>query len=172
MKVKKIVFKVGDSVKIINPEIFIRCGYPWSKKYVEENIITPEERQKIANLLGYEFVELVGDRAWKSYSIILGALAYNKLRANNFGGRERSIYTENRTELKDKIFKVSGKKTVKTGKYVSGSCYEDDYEPAYLECEKTHVILSVYDDDFICSDFQIEEKNVEKVDVTINKDEY
>ena len=42
------VFKIGELVKIINPEVFVRCGYPFDKKYAKENLITKEETEKIS----------------------------------------------------------------------------------------------------------------------------
>lgn len=66
------------------------------------------------------------------------------------GGKGRSIYENNVPTLKDRICQVIGKRVVKTGTYrhgYSGYDYwgEYDFEPAYLENEKTNIILKVYD---------------------------
>jgi hypothetical protein len=164
-KLNPSIVRVGDQVRIVNPQIFIRCGYPWSKQYVIENVITADERQGLAKLLGYNYATDIGGEYFRPYNTMLEAFAYFKLIKNNFGGRERSIHTENKPELQDKICRVVGKKTVKTGVYRSGSCYgeEGDWEPPYLDDEKTHIILELCEIDNFMQEFKIESKNVEKV---------
>lgn len=89
-------------------------------------------------------------------------MAYWILKKNGFGGKERSIHTKNRPELKDKILRVLDKKVVKTGIYNYGWGYGDDYDPPYLGNEKSHIILSICITDGFFEEFRIEEKNVEK----------
>lgn len=184
IKSKKTVFKIGDRVRIINPEIFIRCGYSLTKEIAKNTLITKEEKDKIASLVGgvldlralgldsfgYDFGG--SNTKLKVFDKILDELAYYKLVQNSFGGNERKIHTEFNPKLKDQICVVDSKKVYRTGIYHNASTYSGweggyDYTPAYLENVKSHVILDVYCEtpglEINYYNLRIEDKNVEKV---------
>lgn len=180
-KTKKQVYHIHDKVKIINPAVFIRCGYPLTKNLIKEHHITEEEKLKIMKLvesfglLKYpaEVTNYVESNGY--YEKILDIIAGGRLKQKGFGGRERSIHTQNREELRGFLGHIESKKIVKTGKYCPGSSrgysyfYDYDYDPPYLEHEKSHVILSlsIYDPKRLSNQIApyetiwIEEKNVE-----------
>jgi hypothetical protein len=195
------IIRSGDRVKIINPEVFLRCGYPLCKEDLKDEL-RKKYRKVIESLLwsarnDKEFVlkaEL--DTGWinhgisrseiNGYNSIIDILASAQLIAKKFGGNERKIFTQKYDNLKDRIFYVTGKKTVMTGFYVPGSggiSYHDeyDYDPPCLEGSKSHIILSLdlcrkeIDEDFKTKylhttapwieyqEVRIEAKNVEKL---------
>lgn len=183
-KNKKQVFRRYDTIRIVNPEFFIRVGYPFDKKYAIKHLISEKEKAILSNLIdGRDPNEEVllfdgGRQMSKTYIKMLDELAYFKLKTNGFGGPERKIFTKLIPRLVGRECRVMGKKVVKTGirRYES----DDDYYYGggsswyYLDNNKSHVILetSVYStsDDDSEGDFQtfngllwIEEKNVEKV---------
>lgn len=167
---KKQVFKIGEKVKIINPEFFIRCGYNLT---IQDglNMITPEERQVILKMLDkksqFNYSYHGGD---KIFDKILNEIAYSKIRGMGFGGKERKIFTKRIENLTNGTGTIISKKTVKTGKYESGyvSGWETpEYNPPFLGNEKTHIILSLdlveNPDEIYLDALRIEEKNVEKI---------
>ena len=155
------VIRVGDRVKIINPEVFLRCGYPLSVE---------TETEEIKKLFGVTIEDLVysctSDHFMQrnekglyennlaipitpntvqlgAFNKIAKALGYVRVKAKKFGGNERKIFTEIHDELKGKEGRVEKTKFVRTGVYVRGSGYSDDYERPYLSEEKLHKILTL-----------------------------
>lgn len=178
-------FRPGDLVKIINPQVFLRVGYPLTIQIARETLITNEERKKVLELLNRPDVLLehlndnsldpLGPSRTRTYDKIIDALAYLKVAENDFGGREKKIYTEERLELKDQSFCILSKRVVVTGVYNSGGGGYDyngeyEYEPAYLSNSKANILLklpclvdSPINDYSAWPEFEIEAKNVELV---------
>jgi len=182
--------KIGDYVRIDNPEMFVRCGYPLSledvRKEIKDKHFIDIEKFIISIVHGKEKVEdfnltniLFDKDAYlnkaKSSQAIINILAYEILRQRNFGGRERKIHTKTVEENRGKIFQVTGTKMCVTGNYVAGSGSQNyysgeyDYEPPYLENQKSHRILLVYIPNRIIpygftDDNTIEECHVTKVE--------
>lgn len=187
LKPKKLTFKVGDRVKIIVPARIIRVGYPLDKEAVKATLITKEEKDIIARLLGKPSYESGAElnefkQIWPNYTEstcqkIIDALAYHKLKEQRFGGNTRQIFTNLETQHQGKVCPILKKKVVRTGEYYapsSSQTYEGeyDYEPGGLENAKCHMLLQL--NVFSESDFDmvgkkwgdgfwIESKNVEKV---------
>jgi len=159
--------KIGDYVRIDNPEMFVRCGYPLSiedmRKEIVDNrfvdienfiisIVHGEDRLNDFNFTNPYFDKnsYLNNSESATTRTIINALAYELLRHRNFGGSERSIHTKAVEDNKGKIFQVTGTKMCVTGNYIHGSkCYDNwnggyEYEPPYLENQKSHRILSVY----------------------------
>jgi len=153
-KSKNEVIRIGDYVEIIKPEIFIRVGYNLTTQDILDNHITTEQRQLLNALIvstgfntdtkGY-FLEGKS----KDISELEKTFARLILRAKGWGGRERKVHTKLDPNLLNTVGKVISKKYVKTGLYnhaTSHQGYFDDYaeyEPAYLENEKTVIIYEI-----------------------------
>jgi hypothetical protein len=181
------IIRIGDTIKIINPEIVIRVGYPMSfddackevKELHHEKIITflqeiyPSREVKLGKIIG----EITCDYPkLKAYDKIIKALAFEHLRNKGFGGEERKLYTENRQELIGITAKVTKIFIRRTGIYFApsgGYSYDGDYDydPGGLDKMKTHKILEL---DYWLSNLlevnsresnyaQIEACNVEKI---------
>jgi hypothetical protein len=158
--------KIGDYVRIDNPEMFVRCGYPLGiedmRKEIKDNHLSDIEKFIISIVCDKD------DRAKEFYSdgikcliqtdkadcsdsanAIIDILAYRMLRHRNFGGRERAIHTKTIEAHKWKICQVTGTKMCVTGNYVAGSkCYDNwnggyEYEPPYLLNQKSHRLLAL-----------------------------
>ncbi|WP_372395228.1 hypothetical protein ABMY26_07095 (plasmid) [Azospirillum sp. HJ39] len=137
---KKNVIRVGDKVRILDPRLFIRCGYPLCHKDVmadlEEN--RSADVQAVAEKFGIAGQGVVRDR-------LVSALAYGILRSKRFGGYERSIHlTDPRDHLGGLVATVADKAVVVTGSYFPPSGHCDDYDPGGLDGAKSHVILTLY----------------------------
>lgn len=174
MKTKKEVLRSGDIVKIINPEIFIRCGYPLSLHDMVENLSKKENNNKIISFFKEFDILSINNEEVINYNHLDSnrylddykfrrELAYLILKNKKFGGNERKIYTELKSELKDKEFTIIEKKTIKTGIRISGSGSYEDYDPPYLANEKTHIILKLAEINIFGEEFWIEKKNVIKI---------
>jgi hypothetical protein len=137
--------EIGNRIRIINPEFFVRCGYPMDL-HEEKNRIYQDYGDQIQN-----FITQLIPPSWDGPYIdhtaleIAKALSYYSAKVNHFGGNERRIFTETHGGLKGKEFYVIGRKTVKTGTYVpggrSGGYEYDEWEAPYLANEETHIIL-------------------------------
>lgn len=186
MKKDPNIIRVGDTVKIINPLMFIRCGYPLCKQDMQKEI--KEHFGNIINDLifsvknGNKFMPSnenpLLENKHRSYDDIIDALAYFRLASKNFGGNERSIHTRKCEWLMNKSGKVSEIRFVKTGIYRAGNGrgYYGDVEsiPPSLKNEKTHKILKLYAPEYSSSnpietweeftEIEIEATNVQKID--------
>jgi len=192
------IIRVGDTVRIINPEFFIRCGYPMSFKDACR-IVEKEHKDRIAEFIrGFDFTTYtnkgsgllgfpISEEKWednRTFSKIVGALAYEYVRAKRFGGTERKIYTKHCPDYKDKRMTVEYIKFFQTGNYVRGSgesydsyAGEYDYDPSFLEDQKTHKILGLcpldavffFHPDKNVDDYIIESIHVEKVFENVNQ---
>lgn len=136
---------VGDKVKIINPVIVDRVGYPKTlKDYKNES-----DKQAVINLLGCSrgYQE---DNLPKEIKIILSEIAHYRARSNGFGGRSRSLHCTERPELKDTWVSVSEMKTVVTGDYYPPHKYDNyeyggyEYENGGLDNVKYHRLAGFY----------------------------
>jgi len=161
MKKKDNVVRVGDIVQIVEPEFFIRCGYPLSfqdayeivkEKYtdsVHKFLVETEFRQERTNHLGFPILSL--DPPSKDWTIqkILKALTYEYVANKGFGGEDKKIYTERREECIGKKYKVKEKRVVKTGTYYPSFGYYDSWTGEYdgecggLAGGGTHIILTI-----------------------------
>jgi len=155
----KLYPRKGDWVHIDHPEMFVRCGYPLCLKDVKDQIAKAHTQDII------DFIERISSRAEekgtgkfasirkqpniykKSVRDVIKVLAFEKIKAENFGGKERSIHTKFDGSMKGKVYQVKETKRVVTGSYVPGHTYHDyyseydEYEPPYLDGQKHHRIL-------------------------------
>ncbi len=166
---KRNIIRKNDHVKIINPEVVVRWGYPLCKQIVKDTLITPEQKEALYALLGAFGLDRplpAGEGAtpdmfdaWicpnppdtTTHDKLLDVLAYEVLKQKMFGGKERKLYTERKESLRNATGEVVDKKVVQSGTYKPGGCYsggyygdEYDYEPAYLAVAKAHVLCKVY----------------------------
>lgn len=153
---KKSTVRIGDFVDIVDPRLFVRCGYPMYLPDVQKQLADDRNLQ-------YEITKLIalvarvptanahtlGADTWqRARTRILFELAEVKAKQEGFGGDTRSIYlTEPDLALQGQRVRVVGRRLVKTGKRFgpSGGCDyfgEYDYEPGGLDDAQTHTILS------------------------------
>lgn len=175
-KVDPKIIRVGDRAKIIDPLMFIRCGYPLCLADIEKSPEFQSIEPKIE-----EFWDNLGlSPQEKESSLVRKAVLRCLLRKSGFGGKERKIITKEVPGLKGATISIVRKKNVKTGIYERGSRdYEGDYSPPYLSNEKTHVICQFVIDYFVedkgwsildldigpCS-YEIESRHLEKIYTT------
>ncbi len=170
------IIRVGDIIKITNPEIIIRIGYPMSIYDAMEKV-KEFYHNKIVEFLNKTIYNrtplfpdiIVNGHNSRPYNKIISALAYEYLKSEQFGGKERKIFSKYRQELVGITSKVRKVFIRKTGIYFppSGShnywTNEYEQESGGLDKEKTHKILELE----IFSDYpnyvQIETCNVEKI---------
>jgi len=179
---RKDVIRIGDNIKVITPEIFVRCGYPLTKQIVMDTIITKEQREAIRTMFKAFGIPIIKDYPdnilevdeTNSFNKVLDTMAGIILVQKNWGGKERNTFTETKSELLDVIGNVIGKRIVKTGTYNSGHTHryydgEFDYDPAYLSNEASHIILKFVAIDnlnekiYYRQEFEIEECHICKL---------
>lgn len=174
------IYRENDIVKVVNPEEFIRCGYPLCIKDVAAGF-TGDQIIRLTELLadfGAERIHKFSVR--DQFADVIERIAYHVMKSKGFGGDTRSIHTQRNESLQDLMCYVIRKKVVKTGEYVPehGSCgsyYEEcDYEPAQLYPTGTHVILYLRPMDWQLEIdyFWIEESNVVKMKAMPKKNPY
>lgn len=185
------IIRIGDTIKITNPEIVIRVGYPMSfdeacKEVKElyhneilEFLCKTIHKQNDVGLYKTLLTAYINEKEYaktKIYNKIVKALAFEHLQSKQFGGKEKKIYSEIRHELLGITAKVTKIFIRRTGIYFAPSGGYDywgdyDWEPGGLDKMKTHKILEL---DYWLSDLvevnnrasyyvQIEACNVEKI---------
>jgi WD40 repeat protein len=151
------IIRAGDSVKIINPEIFIRCGYETHIEGKKQEILSSElDKDKIKSFLNSfgihtestvktkaypystdllcEYDECVGEHKLEvAYDKIARELAYLRIAQDGFGDdeKERKIYTERKEEFLGHENIVSQIKFVKTGVRVAPGGSMNPYTEEY-----------------------------------------
>lgn len=177
--VKRVVYHVDDVVKVIEPAIVIRVGYPLTKNDAL-NAAEKEYGEKIHAFM-CEIGAAQPDDPFLNfpeydpclYGDLLNAVSSYWLKQKNYGGRERKIYTETDERIKETTWRVLSKRTVKTGIYNRGGYSggwdgEPDYDPPYLQDERTHVLLALEPVTLTLSDIpwriEVEAANVELAD--------
>jgi hypothetical protein len=154
---KRNIIRKGDRVKVVNPEFFIRCGYPMTKEDVLRSVLKTGDVKKIEDFLsdfgiyqhffaipGTDIKHTLETRAYTQvFDRVADALAYGILAAKRFGGRERKVFTEKKEQYLNAEGTVVGRKVVNSGYYQPGWSDEYEGEPAYLTNQKTHVIFDV-----------------------------
>lgn len=176
------IIRVGDKVKIINPEFFLRCGYDNNHKGACE-IIDKTYKHQINRFI-YIWEQSLMKRKTGSiplcklicenssiYLKIASALAYDLVNKNMKEGVERKIYTERVDFYRSNIFFVSSIEYVRTGIYhlpyggYNNGTEEYDYKPGYLDRPVVRKIL--YFNEFLYGlsgdKTAIEDCNVEKI---------
>lgn len=151
---KKVVYHVDDVVKIINPAVVVRVGYPLTKQDALDAV--EKEYAEAAQAFMVTIGAAERDDSYfnspnydpRFYGDLLNILASRWLRLKNYGGKERKIYTEVDDRILHTTWRVLSKRVVKTGTYNHGGYSggydgEPDYDPPYLENECTHVLLAL-----------------------------
>jgi hypothetical protein len=155
MSKRKDIIRINDYVKIVTPNIFVRCGYPLTKQIVIDTMVSAEQKQAVFKLLDQfgvgntNNIFITERETDPRYLKIMDVLASSLLASHGWGGKERKVYTEYKTEFLNKEYRVIGKRVVKSGTYNSGYSHRgyydnyDDYSPPYLTNEKSHVLLEL-----------------------------
>lgn len=151
-------FKIGDKIRIMNPEFFIRVGYPLTLSDAYEHIEDDWKLliQKI-NKNSPEYFKITEKMKFQ----LRRDLAYSYLQTKSFGGNKRELYTVklNNPHWYYEYFTIVDKKVVKTGKYEYEQIDDEEYD--YCRCpsfrpvltnQKTHIILEL--DHEFCYDNQ------------------
>ncbi len=141
------IIRVGDMVKIINPEFFVRCGYPMDFNDAYEHI-DRNHNAPMHELIKSMIPEAGPVRKHKVYEKLVRIFAYEYMRSKKFGGPERKIYTMRIRKQLLKVYRVLDIRFVKTGIYYPGDldnsegiAYLDQLP--YLDKEKTHKLLQL-----------------------------
>lgn len=168
--------KVGDLVRIVNPQIFVRCGYPLCLKDVIESIDQNIAIDAIKRLTGIPDQRplKITSRVERAIRDINKGLAYALMLSKGFGGSERRIYTREDSSHLNAIVKVESKRQVVTGNRYPGcgpGYYGDEAEGPSLENQQRHTLLKFWPATFeavLLSDssdyLEIEQIYVEKVE--------
>ena len=181
-KKKDEIIRKGDVVRIINPEFFIRCGYPLAFSTVLAEVQEKDSKyqEKIDDLLRNFFVignakevfKMTADKhdTSKIKYQIESAIAYGLLKRREFGGNERKIYREKYVTITHRDWEVIGKKVVKTGIRQTFTDFDPEGDPVrgapFLHKEQSHIILEIIptvNRTLFAANSFIEAANVEKV---------
>lgn len=154
---KKPIYRPGDRVVIMQPQVFVRCGYPFDI-VAETDRILNEHEPDIWELIGRIDPSEKPRRIFTENDMraVASRLARIVAQRRGYDGNERRIYTRFEAEILSKEGTVYSKRVVKTGtRYGRGIDYDN-----HLADEKTHVILQVYGP---MTMFEIEAANVQHV---------
>lgn len=186
MSRRKEVIRVDDLVKVVNPEIVVRVGYPMSKEMALEEVNKLHRKQLHAFLAELGYVQKCSDfkgllMETEKYGGVLDKimreLAYVHLHKQGFGGRTRSVHTSTEERLRDQTYKVVNIRYTRVGEYYApyssaGSFWEEpEWEPGGLDKAKTVKILQLCEiGHYVCylKDSPLEIQATDVVKVTEN----
>jgi hypothetical protein len=172
---KRVVYHVDDIVRVVNPEVVVRVGYPLTKGMAQDAAIKEYDERIHAFMASVspepdQFTVHGSDP--RLYNDLVNALASYWLRLQGYGGKERKIYTETDERIRNTTgWRVLSKRTVKTGTYSSGGYSggwdgEPDYLPPCLSNEQSHILLTLEPTNPEINDpwsIEIEAVNVERM---------
>ncbi len=165
---KKYVYLEHDRVRIINPVVVKRVGYPFDI-HAEAERVGKDNYADINALFDKilpEYAPNSLDREHYSYHNLAMKIAFIVGRYRGLGGKDRQLWTETQPDLVNHRWAVVSKRTVRTGCYYApggGYTYDGDYdyEPGGLQNAKSHVLLTLSRCDWLGEPIEIEACNVE-----------
>ncbi len=146
-KTKTPLIRVGDTVRIVTPEFFVRCGYPLGFADVAAKVRADHGGAIEAFLksVGVRYPDTSFEPPPRSVDKVVKAVAFDLLKLAGHGGRERRIHTVTFPGMAGCDSVVTGVRFVKTGDYQPRRTYGGydgyDHDPAYLANEQTHRLL-------------------------------
>lgn len=181
----KYIYRIGDLVEIVNPEIYVRIGYPYSYEVAKSelesiflddvikfkdavytkltNTIKNPEFESI-RMLDKDFIKISEDRFVK---VLLKTISYEKVYFEKFGGLLRNVVTKYDEEYKGCCGVILKKKIVQSGKYNVTSTYDIKLKKykynKRLDMYNRHVILDVSCDKYPNNIIKIEDNHVKKI---------
>jgi hypothetical protein len=139
MSKRKDVIRINDRVKIINPERFVRVGYPLTKEMMWGKI-TDEQKNCIHEMFRkfdiisnptdtevYAHFGIDNKLDDGAYERVMDVMAGVLLKKAGWGGKDRKLFTERDERYLGATGKVFDKRVVKTGTYTSGHTYSSYY---------------------------------------------
>lgn len=126
---------IGSVVQIIEPYLFVRCGYPLDLKAIQQ------EHGEEIHIKLERSLEVLQTSINDIYVVRLleKAICADILRKRRFGGDKRILFEKEYKELKDVEAILVKKKMVCEGRR-SSSSYD---EPAYFEADKRHCVYTL-----------------------------
>ena len=165
MKQRKKYARIGEFVKVVTPKEFVRCGYPLTIKIVMEQQfeeiekdcvrmfaalekksvpVKEPEAQDDPGFFSLRLSEVTSAMSATVHGMLCSAIAAYRLEQQNYGGDTRSVVEKDGCFEAGELWKVTGKRFVKTGKRYPATYYgDDDYESGGLENAQTHCVYSV-----------------------------
>lgn len=132
--------KVGDIVKIVNPEMLIRVGYPETLESAKEKLNDWVKAKTGKDIYAdikahYPFLLDLNGEILKEF-----AKQFNKNHLK-FGGNDRKVYTKRVDEYENKFAKIIGRKTRQTGTREANN--KPKGRRYILNYQKTHVFFEL-----------------------------
>lgn len=181
----KPIYRNGDLVEILSPNMYIRCGYPYSFEVAKNEMETvfiddiirfkdsiyEKLKPKIKNsefetsqILDTNFITISETRF---VNLIIKSLAYEKVHFEKFGGTYRKVITKFNEQYMGCKGVVVNKKIVQSGKYSVDSNFDKNSKryiyDKKLESIERHVILDIACDKYPNEMLKIEDIYVKKI---------
>ena len=141
---KRVVWRPGDTGRIVIPRFVQRVGYP---KTVADYHDQLDKMGKVVHQLIPQLIEAVGARVpvrdGKPRQAIERQLAYLMAQSDGFGGPERSIHWTEYPELEGWPFEVCSMRTACTGFYIPAQGCDEDFDPPALTQTKHHRLATI-----------------------------
>lgn len=136
---KSSIIRVGDYVRIINPLMVTRVGYPLHWKDLMPDGVTPHPEGDKTLELADKAIDAMGLKFRHVPFYLLQVVAKLQVEAQRFGGSERMLHTQLVECYRGYRCQVTAKRKVYTGKRV----YLGEEEGYGLEDRKAHVLLTL-----------------------------
>jgi hypothetical protein len=160
------VIRKDDLVKVVNPHVFVKCGYDWNFKEARKEVFKKESKKISEICKRYDFSPRYSSDHRTVEDKIIDVLAHGLLSSRKRAGSKRKIFTEKCEDVKGQVLRVTDFFYKKTGFYsvdVEENCYGDNYYYNYLDKQKTHKILKAQKTSYPFFCYKIEAQNVYKL---------
>jgi hypothetical protein len=155
------VYRVGDRVQVVDPQIVLRVGYPLGLADGRAYVVANHFKEAV------ELCRAVGGNVYRAYDLgfaygerdplsgctpeflrLIDSLAYAYVAGKGFGGADRSVHTKLHPELAGVTGVVAARKVAYSGRRRHG----DQEEPPSFKARQAHVLLEVYLDTVVVTD--------------------
>lgn len=143
------VIRPGDQVRILKPIRVLRVGYPKGIEDYEKAVDTAALARFLVDTAPKHFQWRKDPVDTREGRAIRRQLALVLAQQDGFGGKQRTLHTEECPEALNAIAQVISVRSVRTGTYYPPSSYQDwesghtEYEPGGLTDAKMHRLLSL-----------------------------
>jgi hypothetical protein len=162
---KRSVFREGDTVRIVSPEVVVRCGYALSPKDLADGL-SQDALNSVLVGAGVDLGYLPEFWARKSRREIARGIGLALAASQQFGGPERKLRVREEPGIVGRTAHVLSKRMVVEGCRIPGypsSWYDEGEGPSFEEADR-HLLLNVCLHVFGGEPFEVRAVNCERLD--------
>lgn len=135
---RKVVFRIGDRVRIVKPVFVWRVGYKLHWSDLADKLHGDPVVALAMETLGLD------TRSFQATQEFIRGVARSQVVSRGFGGPERRLHTFEAPEFLDTYATVAGKRVAVTGVYDPNYAWCETHDEPGLDKRRTHVLLRLF----------------------------